>query len=131
MNLVVLTGRTTNDIEIKYSQSGTAIAGFSLAVDDGYGDNKKTHFIPCKAFGKTAETAGNYVVKGQKLTIQGKLSINKFETAEGQKRTFTEVIVDRFEFGEKKKGEPVPGQEGQTSDPNQFGKDVFNEEIPF
>ena len=67
MNLVALLGRTTKDIELRYSQSGMAVAKFTLAVNRAYkkqGEERQADFISCITFGKTAETLGKYVDKG-------------------------------------------------------------------
>ena len=57
LNKVILMGRLTRDPELRYTGSGTAVANFSLAVESGYGDSKKTDFINCVAWSKTAEFA--------------------------------------------------------------------------
>ena len=101
MNLVVLTGRTTQDPEIKYSASGTAYCRFTLAVnrmrkEDG------ADFISCTAFGKTAELIGEYVRKGHQLGVQGRIQQDTYEK-DGQKVSKTGVTVDKIEFLESKK----------------------------
>ena len=108
MNLVILTGRMTKSPEIKYTENKKAHLSFSLAVDDGKDKdgNKRTCFINCGAWGKTAEIIDQYFNKGDPITVVGKLSVRSYEK-DGQKKTFTEVNVETFEFqmGKKEKEE--------------------------
>ena len=112
MNSVVLIGRTTKDIELRYSQNGNmAIARFSLAVDRMSKD-KGTDFISCIAFGKTAELLEKYVSKGRKIAIQGHIQTGSYEK-DGHKVYTTDVIVDRMDFCESKQGnESKPDTDG-------------------
>lgn len=107
MNKVILIGRVGKDIELK--QAGTTeIATFSIAVNDGYGDYKKTIWINCKAFGKTAESLNKYVKKGQQIAIDGKLNTGNYEK-EGKTVYTTDVIVNTFYFADSKKEESSIG----------------------
>ena len=100
MNLVVLTGRLTRDPELKYGQSGKAYCRFSLAVDRAF-QKGEADFINCVAFGKTAELIGEYLRKGRKAGINGRLQMNRFEI-NGEKRTTYDVMVDQIEFLESR-----------------------------
>ena len=96
-NKVFLTGRVTREWEIRATSSGTTIARNSIAVDSGYGDNKRTDFINLTAFGKTAETLEKYGFKGQKLLIEGRIQTGSYEK-DGVKHSTTDIIIDRSEF---------------------------------
>lgn len=96
-NKVFLTGRVTREWEIRATSSGTTIARNSIAVDSGYGDNKRTDFINLTAFGKTAETLEKYGFKGQKMLIEGRIQTGSYEK-DGVKHSTTDIIVDRSEF---------------------------------
>ena len=96
-NKVFLTGRVTREWEIRATSNGTTIARNSIAVDSGYGDNKRTDFINLTAFGKTAETLEKYGFKGQKLLIEGRIQTGSYEK-DGVKHSTTDIIVDRSEF---------------------------------
>lgn len=99
MNLVILTGRLTKDPELRYTNSNKAVASFSVAVDDGKtrdGD-KKTVFVNCVAWEKTAEFIDEYFKKGDGITLFGKVQSRQYEH-EGQKRTAFEVVVNGVEF---------------------------------
>ncbi len=106
MNNVVLTGRLTADAEVKYSQSGTAVASFSLAVDRGKdknGEDRGADFPRCIAFGKTAENLAKYQRKGSNILIDGHLQTGSYTKQDGTKVYTTDVIADRVEFLENKK----------------------------
>ena len=96
MNVVILMGRMTRDPELKYTSGGKAFANFSLAVQklrDG------VEFIDCTAWEKTAETIAEYFRKGNRILIQGRLSVYSYEQ-NGEKRRMTRVVVNSFEFVE-------------------------------
>ena len=96
-NKVFLTGRVTREWEIRATSNGTTIARNSIAVDSGYGDNKRTDFINLTAFGKTAETLEKYGFKGQKMLIEGRIQTGSYEK-DGVKHSTTDIIIDRSEF---------------------------------
>ena len=97
MNKWIGTGRVTREWEIRATSNGTNIARNSIAVDSGYGDNKRTDFINLTAFGKTAETLEKYGFKGQKMLIEGRIQTGSYEK-DGVKHSTTDIIIDRSEF---------------------------------
>ncbi|MGL6115514.1 MAG: single-stranded DNA-binding protein [Cetobacterium sp.] len=103
MNLVVLIGRLTKDPELKFGQSGKAYSRFSLAVDRPF-QKGEADFINCVAFGKTAELIGEYLRKGKKVAVNGRLQMNRYEI-NGEKRTTYDVLVENVEFVESKASE--------------------------
>lgn len=126
MNKVILVGRLANDPEVRYTQSGKAVASFTVAVNRFTGGGQKeADFIPCVAWEKTGEACGNHLTKGQRCLVEGRLQIRSYETNDGQKRRVAEVIVLHVEFLDKPAGEARP-------DGGAFGGNVFpEEEIPF
>ena len=124
MNKFIGVGRLAQDPEIKYTATGTAVVNFNIAISSGYGEHKKTDFIPVVAFKNLAEVIGNNLKKGAQVLIEGRMQVRSYETQDGQKRRVTEVIVQNVEFlGSKKSNE---------STPESFGDEVFpEEEIPF
>lgn len=76
---------------------GTPVATTSVAVNDGYGENKKTYFVNVVVWGKQAEFFANNVLKGQKVWVNGKLTIRDYEAKDGTKRYVTEVVADMFD----------------------------------
>jgi single-strand DNA-binding protein len=109
MNVVVLIGRLTRDPELKYTTSGTAVCNFSLAVDKRKKEDG-ADFFDCVAWQKTAELIAQYLGKGRKCGIQGRLQARQYEAADGSKRKVTEVVVESIEFLDKPKeatGDPM------------------------
>lgn len=108
MNKVILMGRLCKDSEVRYAQGQNpiAIARYTLAVDRvvKQGDEKKADFISCIAFGKNGEFAEKYLKKGMKILIEGKIQTGSYEK-DGRKVYTTDVVIERQEFAEGKKGE--------------------------
>jgi single-strand DNA-binding protein len=107
LNQVVLIGRTTREPELKYTPSGTAVAKFTLAVDQipRQGEEKEADFIPCVCFNKQAEFAANYLGKGRLVAVTGRLSVRRYQGNDGQNKTFTEVLCNNVQGLDKPKGE--------------------------
>ena len=122
MNKIFEIGRLTRDPEVRYTQSGKAVCTFSIAVDDGYGENKKAYFFPVVVWNKAAEACGNSLHKGSKVAVAGKLTSRQYENNEGKKVTVFEIVADAFdgvEFLGKKQGGSKSNEIDET------------EEIPF
>lgn len=131
MNKVILVGRLAQDPEVRYTQSGKAVASFTLAVNrfgGGQGQNN-ADFVPIVAWEKLAETCGNNLTKGQRVLVDGRLQIRSYEANDGQKRRVAEVVAQSIEFLERRQ---ASSSDAGNIDINSFGKDVFpDEEIPF
>lgn len=98
MNTVQLMGNLTRDPEVRYTQSGKAVATFNVAASNTYIDSnnetkEQTAFINCVAWGKTGEAVGN-LRKGNRCFVEGRLQTRSYETADGQKRYVTEVVAN-------------------------------------
>lgn len=130
MNKVILIGRVSSDIESRQTQSGTATATFSVAVDrnNGAGKEKTADFIRCVAWGKTAEHLAKYFSKGKPIAIEGNIKTGSYEK-DGKKVYTTDVWVDKVEFVGNK------GDGGNQAQPQQAvptaSADVPNEDCPF
>ena len=96
MNVVILMGRMTRDPELKFTSGGKAFANFSLAVQK---TKDEVEFIDCTVWEKTAETIAEYFRKGNRILVQGRLSVSSYEQ-NGEKRRMTRVVVNSFEFVE-------------------------------
>lgn len=101
MNKVILTGRIGRELSVKEAGQ-SKVAKSVLAVDDGYGENKKTHWINFEAWGKLSDVLEKYTTKGSKILIEGKVATNSYETKDGSKRTDTFVRVDQLELLDNK-----------------------------
>ena len=98
MNKVVLVGRLTKDPELRYAAgSGIPTSKFTVAVNR-QGKKDEADFINCVAFNKTAETIANYLVKGRKIAIAGRIQTNSYTSDDGTKRYTIDVIVESFDF---------------------------------
>ena len=97
MNKVILKGNLVKDIELKYTINNKAVARFTLAVNEGYGDNKRTNFITCEVWNKLAENLAKYCGKGSSLLLEGSIRTENYEQ-DGQKKYTTKVVVESLEF---------------------------------
>ena len=130
MNKVILVGRLTRDPEVRYTQTGKAVASFSIAVNTGFGDNKRADFIPIIVWEKLAEICGNNLSKGRNVLVEGRLQIRDYEK-DGQKRRISEVIAQNVEFLESKAQVNQPPKDS-VDHAGAMGTEVFpEEEIPF
>lgn len=138
MNNVTLTGRTTKDIELRYTQSGKAVASGTIAVQRKFKNANgeyEADFINFVAWGKTGELMAQYVGKGEHFGISGTLQTRSYDNNEGNKVFVVEVNVQEFDFPVKPKGKPSKEAQFDTSD-DPFaneGKpiDISDDELPF
>lgn len=100
MNIVTLMGRLCADPEIRQTDS-TTVGSYTLAVDR-IGKDKGADFIRCKTFGKSADFAQQYLKKGMKIAVEGRISTGSYTNKEGQKVYTTDVIVNAHHFAESK-----------------------------
>lgn len=92
-------GRLTKDVVVNYAAaSQTAVARMTMAIDDGYGEKKKTNFINVIAFGKTAENCEKFTGKGLRIAVEGKLQSGSYDNKEGKKVYTLDVVAERIEF---------------------------------
>ena len=96
MNDCKFSGRCGKDAETIFAGNGTAITKFSLAVDTGWGDNKRTEWINCLCFKR--EKLGAMLTKGKAIIVQGEYSTNKWQDKEGNNRERVELICHDVEF---------------------------------
>lgn len=100
LNQVTLMGRMTRDPELRYTQSNTAVASFSLAVERDFGskDDRQTDFIDCVAWRQTGEFISKYFPKGSLIVVSGRLQVREFSDKNNNKRRTTEVVVENAYF---------------------------------
>lgn len=138
MNKVFLMGRLTAEPELKFTQSGKEVLSFSLAVDSGYGEKKKTDFITCVAWEGTAKFISQWFHKGSLLLVEGALRTRKYTDKSGNNRTATEVLVSQGHFtGEKSNRSSADGmpEEGEFSSsfaipPAAYQAATYNAQLP-
>lgn len=106
LNHIVLQGRFTRDPELRYTQSGTAVCSFTLAVERDVaaaGGERKADFIDCTAWRGSADFVSKYFKKGSAAIVSGRLEIRDWTDRDGGKRRSAAVIVESVYFGEGKK----------------------------
>lgn len=106
MNKFIAIGRSTKDVELKYTPSNTALADFSIAVKRTFksADGEyESDFFNCIAFGKLAETISKYVRKGDMVGIEGRVQTRNYLDKEGNKKYVTEIVVENIDFLQPKK----------------------------
>lgn len=139
MNKWIGMGRLTRDPEVRYSQSGSAVANFSVAIDRRYKRDGETtaDFFNCTAFGKTGEFVEKYLRKGIKVVIEGELQNNNYEDKNGTKHYSVQIIVNQIEFAESKSSQANNNDtaEPEANKPADDGfmniPDGIDEELPF
>ena len=144
MNKIMLIGRLTKDPELRYTQGGTAVANFTLAVNRRFTNQngeREADFINCQAWQKTAEFVANYFKKGQQMALEGRLQVRSYDGNDGQRHWKTEVVAEQIEFvGSKGNGSNsnnASGNSGGSGDnaPSQLGwgqEVVFDDnDLPF
>ena len=119
LNHITIMGRLTRDPELRYTQSQTPVASFTLAVDRDFGSRdggeKQTDFIDCVAWRQTAEFVSKYFTKGSMAVVSGRLQIRDWTDREGGKRRSAEVVVDNMYFGESRRRDGDSGDSRSSS----------------
>lgn len=103
MNVWIFTGRVGRDAELRSTQSGEKVLGFTVANDIGFGDRKTTQWVDCSLWGKRAEALANYVKKGGKVTVSGELKLEEFQRRDGSQGSKLSVKVAEIELGDSKR----------------------------
>ena len=142
-NKVILMGNLTRDPELRYTPKGTAIARLGVAVNrrwtgEGGEQREETTFVDVDAFGKQAETLGQYMKKGRPIFIEGRLRLDSWEDKQtGQKRSKLSVVLDNFQFlgsgqartdeggGESPRNRTVEASQSTTASPPE------DDDVPF
>lgn len=114
MNKITLLGRFTSDPELKTTESGLTFTRVSLAVDrrSKKGEEKKTDFIPCLAFGKTAEVITKYFKKGHRALVIGRLQTGNYVNKDNQKIYTFDVVVEEVSFIERRSDSSADSSDG-------------------
>ena len=145
MNKVVLLGRLTKDIEVRYTESGTAVGNLTLAVKRRIKNTNgeyESDFINCVCWKETAETMNKYLKKGDPVLVEGRIQTRSFEDKDGNKRYATEVVIEHMDFVSSKKSESQSGVESGTQEENPYKDmsikveadqsiEISDEDLPF
>lgn len=137
MNKVILAGRLTKNIEMRYTQTGKAIARFILSVNRRVSKDKEKQqadFIPIIIWNKLAEVCSKYLTKGSQILVEGHLQIRDYVAQDGKKHYIAEVIAQELEFMGSKVtagNEQLQNQEQNISQEEITQDTATDEEIPF
>lgn len=118
VNKVILIGNLGQDPEVKYMPNGNAVANLTLATSESWKDQQgqvqdRTEWHRLTMYRKLAEIAGEYLSKGGKIYVEGKLQTRKWQDQQGQDRYTTEIIVDQMQMLDSKSDNAIPQQRPQ------------------
>lgn len=125
LNKTIIHGRLVRDVELRKTQTNTAVASFTVAWSEKYKGTERKLFMPCVAWGNNAEFITKYFVKGQEICVEGYLTSRQWMDDEGNKREVIELTVDKAHFCGKR--EAVPSINIPEGDAN-FNMD---DDLPF
>lgn len=151
INKVILIGNLGNDPEVRYTPGGSAVANISLATSEGWRDKnsgenqERTEWHRVVFFNRLAEIVGEYLKKGSKVYVEGKLQTRKWQDKTGNDRYTTEVVANEMQILDSKATGPAPTEGGhvtndypeadtrpaQASSPATEANDDFDDDIPF
>ena len=129
LNKVILIGRTTKEVELRRTSSGTAVSTFTLAVDNRFvlKDGKpSTDFISCVAWANTAETMEKYVRKGALIAVEGRIQTRNYDNKDGNRVYITEVVVENMRMLESK-GDRSSYNSLDSYEPSSNNREIMNE----
>lgn len=98
MNKVFINGNLTKDMEVKVLQNGNYIGKFTVANTVGFGEKKKTYFIPCTLFGKRVESLEKMLIKGAGVMVEGQLDVSSVKDDQGNWKNYTNVVITEIEI---------------------------------
>lgn len=131
MNKVILIGRLSKDVDLRFTQTGTAVAGVTVAVNKRFKKEGQAQadFIPVVIWGKIGEAVANHLSKGSQIGICGRMETRSYDAQDGTKRYITEVIAEEVEFlGGKKQvdtaSESIPSDYFGGGTPVDDGEDI-------
>lgn len=149
MNLFSGIGRIGRDAETRHTQSGTAVTSWPVAIDSGYGQNKKTEWFDCALWGERGEKLASYIRKGDRIGVQGEVSLDTYQARDGSEKSRLRLrVADVTLLGGKQDGGQrdgfetrggagstrAPGQnrpQRASAAPAQEHRDDFEDGIPF
>ena len=147
MNKIIIMGRVTKQVDVRYTPSQKVVCSFTLAVDRPFLNQegkREADFIPVVVWGKAAELCGNSLAKGHRILVEGRLQIRSYDGKDGNRHWVTEVIANNVEFVERKADSTnrhiapagdmgaAPRSGSAKSDMSGLGTSVpFDEDVPF
>lgn len=135
INVFTASGRLGNDMDIRFTPNNKCIGSFSLPVESGWGDNKKTAWVSCKLFGERAEKLSQYLTKGSQVTVTGNFQLDEWEK-DGVKHSRPVIIVNDIQLPPQQSQTQYAhqSQQQQPAQPQQQGNEPpidYDDRIPF
>jgi single-strand DNA-binding protein len=134
LNKVFLIGRLTRDPELRYTQSGTPVTSFTLAVDRPFTSQegqRETDFIDCVAWKKLGETISSHLSKGRLVGLEGSLRIRTYDAQDGKKRRVSEVVADNIHFLDRPKETGITNSAPSPNSYPAFDNLDLDDDVPF
>lgn len=137
INNVVLIGRLTRDVELRYTPSNVAVATFNLAVNRNFKNQdgeREADFINCVMWQKSAENLANWTRKGMLIGVTGRIQTRSYENQQGQRVYVTEVVTDSFQVLEKRDNSANQSSMDSQMPPNFENSrpmDISDDDLPF
>lgn len=132
INVFTASGRLGNDLDVKYTQNNKCIGSFSLPVESGWGDNKKTAWISCKLFGDRAEKLAQYLTKGSQVTVTGAFQLDEWEK-DGVKHSRPVIVVNDIQLPPQQQGQQQrqqPTQQRPMQQPQHMPTQAQRQQAP-
>ncbi|BAQ84183.1 single-stranded DNA-binding protein (TIGR00621) [uncultured Mediterranean phage uvMED] len=132
INNLVFTGNCGKDMEVRHTANGKIVGLVSVALTQGWGENKKTIWVNCEIWGDRAEKLAMYLKKGTPVTVQGELKVDTYESNQGEQKTKIGCKINSVAFSQPKENVDAPRSSSQpprsSSQPQQ---ESFDDDIPF
>ncbi|HEL1581959.1 TPA: single-stranded DNA-binding protein [Streptococcus suis] len=136
INNVVLIGRLTRDVELRYTPNNVAVGAFTLAVNRNFKNaagDREADFINCVIWNKQAENLANWTKKGHLVGITGRIQTRSYENQQGQRVYVTEVVAESFQILEKRDNSANYSSMDEQMPPGMSGQlmDITDDDLPF
>jgi len=143
MNLAIFGGRLGRDAELNKMSNGDPVANFAIAIDVGTRDNPKTMWVDCALFGERANKLQQYLTKGLKVTVSGRVSLAEFQARDGSNKTALRLTCTDIDMHlpprepgstggyERPAASPAPARERAPSPGARRPEDDMDDDIPF
>ena len=138
VNIAIVAGNLGRDPEVRFTQSGRAVANLSVATSEVWTDQEgnrqeRTEWHRVVVFGKSAESCGQYLAKGRQVCVQGRIQTRKWTDQNGQDRYTTEIVAQRVDFlgGGGARASQEAQEQGFGDTPSSFQSPHIDDDIPF
>lgn len=137
VNYVVLSGRLTRDVELRFTPNGTPVAKLSLAFDRSYQKEgewqQETSYLEVVVWNKRGEQCAEYLHKGSPVLIEGYIKTRSFQDKDNNNRKITEIVANKVNFLEKRTydNKDIPGESPEKDQKEKFTSEITDDDVPF